>query len=119
MSDALSPSTVDYDALEEALAAGKYDSRQSFWEGAKIKRRDRGAVKAGLFPEARAMLDDLPNSTASLIRQHVAKVSAEQVREVRRLRAEEGWSQQKIADHFGVARPTIADIIAGRTWKNV
>jgi len=45
------------------------------------------------------------------------KLTVEQVKEIRRLRIQEGLVETEIAALFGVARGTIADILHYRTWK--
>lgn len=45
-----------------------------------------------------------------------AKLTYENVAEIRRLR-QEGWSQQKIADLFGVTQVNIGHILLGKSWK--
>lgn len=47
-----------------------------------------------------------------------AKLTEADVQEVRRLRAE-GWSQQRIADKFGVAQPSISSLLRGKSWAHV
>lgn len=41
------------------------------------------------------------------------------VKEVRKIREEEGLSYDKLAKLFGIPKPTIVDIVKYRTWKNV
>lgn len=48
-----------------------------------------------------------------------SKLTEAQVREIRRLRAEEGLTRVELAARFGVSRTPIADILAGRTWRHV
>ena len=52
-------------------------------------------------------------------RQGRRKYSEEVVKEIRRVREEEKLSYDKLAKIFGIPKPTIADIIKYRTWKNV
>lgn len=47
------------------------------------------------------------------------KLTIEKVKEIRKLRAEENFSYDKLAEMFDVSSSTIADIIRQRTWKNV
>src|ERR1017187_5947719 len=47
-----------------------------------------------------------------------AKLTEENVREVRRLRAQ-GWSGNAIARKLGIMRSTVYAILAGRTWTHV
>lgn len=51
-------------------------------------------------------------------RNNAAKLTWAQVDEIRRMRIE-GWTQQRIADHFGVARPTISSIVSGKRWSEM
>lgn len=44
-----------------------------------------------------------------------AKLSGAQVNEMRRLRGE-GWTQQKLADRFGVSRGNVSKIVNGRSY---
>lgn len=44
------------------------------------------------------------------------KLTWEKVREIRRLRSEDGLSQQAIADMFGVTQPMIGFIVRGEVW---
>lgn len=46
-----------------------------------------------------------------------AKLSEDDVREIRRLRADEGWSQQKLADRFGVHQTGISALLRGVSWR--
>lgn len=46
------------------------------------------------------------------------KLTPEQVREIRQL-STQGFSQQKIADRFGVDRKNIGHILSGFTWSDV
>ena len=52
-------------------------------------------------------------------RQGRRKYSEEVVKEIRRVREEENLSYDKLAKRFGIPKPTIADIVKYRTWKNV
>lgn len=45
-----------------------------------------------------------------------AKLREEQIPEIRRLRAA-GWSQQKIADRFGVNQTIISGVLRGVYWR--
>jgi len=47
-----------------------------------------------------------------------AKLTAEQVLEIRRLRAE-GWTQQRLADKFGIAQANISALLRGKSWAHV
>lgn len=49
-------------------------------------------------------------------RAHAAKLTALQVVEIRRLRAE-GWTQTRLARHVGVTQAAIWFLLKGRTWK--
>ncbi len=46
------------------------------------------------------------------------KLTEDDVRQIRKMILE-GYSSREIADHFNVAKPTIKDIKAGRTWRHV
>jgi hypothetical protein len=48
-----------------------------------------------------------------------AKLTAEQVRQIRQRRASEGLSARQLAEHFGVSRTNIKDILAGRIWRSI
>lgn len=48
-----------------------------------------------------------------------AKLTAAQVREIRRLRDEEGFGQSALAEAFGVSHKSIRNILTGKTWKHV
>ena len=52
-------------------------------------------------------------------RQGIRKYTESTVKEIRRIREQEGLSYDKIAKMFGIPKPTIADIIKYKTWKNV
>lgn len=47
-----------------------------------------------------------------------AKLSEDDVREIFRLRAE-GWTQQQLANEFGVNQTGISSMLTGKTWKSV
>jgi hypothetical protein len=47
-----------------------------------------------------------------------SKLTADQVREIRRLRAE-GLTQQAIANRFGVDRPQVSKIVNGKQWAHL
>ncbi|MEV5944832.1 HNH endonuclease [Streptomyces sp. NPDC051994] len=47
-----------------------------------------------------------------------AKLTAVQVREIRRAYAQGLNSQGQLAALFGVSRPTVSDLISGRTWRS-
>ena len=51
-------------------------------------------------------------------RQHSARLTAEQVRQARRLRAS-GLTQAAIAQRFGVGRSTIVAVTTGKSWKGI
>jgi hypothetical protein len=51
-------------------------------------------------------------------RNHFAKLTAEQVHEIVRLRAS-GWTQLEIAKRFGVERSNISQIVNGKSWKSL
>lgn len=46
-------------------------------------------------------------------------LTANQVRDIRRIRQSDGTSYPKLATQFGVAAGTIQAILEGRTWKSV
>lgn len=48
-----------------------------------------------------------------------SKLSAEEVREIRRLRQKERMSLQDLAEKFGVSRPTISEIANRKIWKHI
>jgi hypothetical protein len=48
-----------------------------------------------------------------------AKLTASDVRKIRKLRRQRGLSHQRIADQFGVGRSQIQRICAGEKWKHV
>jgi len=52
-------------------------------------------------------------------RVHTAKLTADDVRLIDALLAEETISQSEIARKFGVTRNTINSIALGKTWKQV
>ena len=52
-------------------------------------------------------------------RQGRRKYNEEVVKEIRRIREEENLSYDKLSKLFGIPKPTIADIVKYRTWKNV
>lgn len=45
-----------------------------------------------------------------------AKLTAANVKSIRRLR-EKGWTQQRIADKFGVSQPLVGLILRGKVWN--
>lgn len=47
------------------------------------------------------------------------KLTAEIVKEIRKIREETGMSYDKIAQQFNISKATVADLIKKRTWKNV
>lgn len=47
-----------------------------------------------------------------------AKLSLAQVREIRRLRWEEGWAPLRIAEAFGTTRRNVYTITLGQSWKD-
>jgi hypothetical protein len=64
---------------------------------------------------ARLRGDYLPRGEA-----HVnAKLTADGVREIRRLLTEGGLSQKRIAERFGVTQSVIGRIAAGKSWRHV
>lgn len=52
-------------------------------------------------------------------RSGLAKLTEDQVREIRRLYAEGGHSNYSLADQFGVNHATVWQILSRRTWKHV
>lgn len=52
-------------------------------------------------------------------RNHAARLSASTVREIRNLVSTGQATVGDLADRFGVAQPTISDVVAGRTWRHV
>ena len=46
----------------------------------------------------------------------MSKVNESTVLEMRRLRKEENWTHQKIADKFGLCRRQAGDIVNGINW---
>jgi HNH endonuclease len=48
-----------------------------------------------------------------------SKLSANQVREIRRMRREEGLLHREIAAKFGVTGTTVAGILSGKYWRHV
>lgn len=48
-----------------------------------------------------------------------AVLTAEQVREIRRLHRSGGWQQVQLAQRFKVHKSTIGQIVRGRSWKHV
>ena len=47
------------------------------------------------------------------------KLNADIVRQIRKDREEQKLSYDKLAEKYGISKGTVADIIKGRTWKNV
>ena len=47
-----------------------------------------------------------------------SKLTADKVREIRRLRSE-GWTLERLADEFGVRIGTIRFIVTRQTWKHI
>jgi len=52
-------------------------------------------------------------------RQGSAKLTEAQVREIRRVHAEEGLGYHRLASRFSVGKTTVRAIILGRTWKHL
>jgi len=50
---------------------------------------------------------------------HQARLTEDQVREIRRLKAEEGWSFTKLGKHFGVSDVACSKIVRRKTWSHV
>ncbi len=48
-----------------------------------------------------------------------AKLTEECVREIRRLYQTGGFSQQDIADRFGVVQSAVSAVLIGKTWAHV
>lgn len=46
-----------------------------------------------------------------------SKLNGEQVLEMRRLRHFEGWTQQRLAQRYGVTLTTVRNIVHGVTWQ--
>lgn len=46
---------------------------------------------------------------------NMAKLTDEDVAEIRRLRAS-GWKQEQLAQKFGIKQPTVSNILSGRSW---
>ncbi len=46
-----------------------------------------------------------------------AKLTVEQVREIRKMYASGEWSQKRLAEHFGVS--SIQSILEGKVWRTV
>jgi hypothetical protein len=60
----------------------------------------------------------LPGALARGEQSGAAKLTEDQVREIRRLAAE-GWSQPKLGRRFGVVHATVGRIIRGKGWSHV
>lgn len=52
-------------------------------------------------------------------RQHLAKLTADQVLEIRHLRSVEHLGLSQIGDQFGVTKSAVWAIVNGRTWRHV
>jgi len=50
---------------------------------------------------------------------HLAKLTAENVREIRATHASGAAARRLLADKFGVSRRTISQIVHRRTWRHV
>lgn len=48
-----------------------------------------------------------------------AKLTADDVRLMRRLRVDEGWSQRELARAFGVCRITVHRVLTRKSWAHV
>jgi len=48
-----------------------------------------------------------------------AKLTEEQVKEIRKLKYTGRWTDQQLADEFGVKRTTIEAIMSRRSWRSV
>lgn len=115
----MSPKHFDYDRLEEALESGAVQSRQQFYALAGARWSvQRKRLLSGLFPEHRAIFNALPSTTPHRSRQYAAKLSEAQVQQVHHRHAD-GWKVASIAAMLEVSRPTIYDILAGRTWPHL
>lgn len=82
------------------------DSHGSHTKPERVARGDRHGRR--VHPETILRGERSPN----------AKLSTEQVRQIRLLR-KGGLSQDKVAIHFGVSRGAIKDIDSGKTWKYI
>lgn len=49
----------------------------------------------------------------------MAKLTEDQVREIKIRYGKDGVTQQMLATEFGVAQTKISDIVRGKTWKHV
>lgn len=104
--------------------AGKYTHTQ-LGERFGVSREAIGLITRGKNWHHVAVLDDRV-SLADPLRhgkpgeQHSkAKLSEEDVRQIRKLYAAKQLSYSTLAKHFGVSRGNIAMIIRGKTWKHV
>lgn len=48
-----------------------------------------------------------------------ARLSDDDVREIRRLYSTGEWSQQRIADRYGVAQAHVSSIVLRKTWQHI
>jgi hypothetical protein len=108
---------VDYDDLERGLLAGAYPTKRDFWAAvdSEVTRGRRRHVRASLMPEVREVFDALPDYPRIDIHAGM-KLNEDSVRELRARHAQ-GESCRALANEFGVARSTLIELLAGRSWK--
>ena len=113
--------------LSPKLVGEMFELRAQGWTQELLGDRfgvDRSAVSRALtgkrWPEVRAGVENPPAilSHAEAARAAKAKLSAEQVRSVHRMRAE-GMTQRAIGASIGISRPAVGYILRGETFRDI
>lgn len=72
-----------------------------------------------MYAKGRAVTQTHPEKMARGERQALAKLTAEKVREIRRLHAAGEQNYERLATRFDVDPSTVARVVKGVTWKHV
>ncbi|MCC6789760.1 MAG: HNH endonuclease [Hyphomonadaceae bacterium] len=104
--------------MQHAIRTGLYrhPSGDAHWTRRTPERLLRGDAKRATL-NREAMRAPRPSVQGS--KNHAAKLSAEDVREIRRAFAAKEKSQGQLAKTYGVAQPTISQIVRREKWASV
>ena len=104
--------------IRERYAQGGISQEQLGKEYGVVQTAISLIVRRGVYRAGLCLAYDKPDNKTCGERTGVAKVTADQVREIRRRHAT-GASPKELAGVFGISRTSIQKIVSRRAWRHV
>lgn len=112
---------TDIPRILKLISAGESNSsiaRRFGVNEATIRRLRNGKTYRADPADRKVDLDTLPKGYVRGEKHPLARLTAESVREIFRLR-EEGWKQRAIAERVGVSQRRVWDVLNGQAWTHL